>query len=1083
MIATKNKFVFTRTKSFRAILLFVFCLFSSIISAQNPNQKISIKVQNITIKEFVKQIESKTTYTVVYRDVLIDDKKDISLNEVNKPLSEVLNLALNSKGLQAIFNNNTIIITKKSPGQQTINKKKMVSGIVLDEKGLPVIGASVTIPGTNIGAATDLNGRFTLEVPSNAKLRISYIGYDVKVEEIKTSSEMKISLEPIPQLLNEVVISAQAIGQKNAIRQQINSNTIKNVVAADRLQENPDANATEAIGRLPGISVLRSGGEGTGLVIRGLEPKYTSVSLNGVLMPSSSGGSRETNISGISQYVLQGVEVYKSLTADMEANSPAGTVNLKLREADKGFRSNLMVQMGFNNMNNYFGNYKLQGEISNRFFDNKLGVFFTASAEKVNRSTQTISAGYGLFSSDASFLINSVNLNNILRTKYRRTSMLLLDYKVSKSTSLNLHGLYTYTRDDTKTQAKSYSASSRNESLVFGYTPNANNHLFQSTLSGQTKLNFIKLELDYGVSFSQNTGNDPQSRSWSFTYSPAPTTATFSQELRKESSPEEIVAMYNDIDASDRTLQLTNLGMSTSHSSEKNLSSYLNLKIPFKIGNIISGNIKFGGTYRNKKRLRDVLSGSQLIPTNQFGRQILLDSLPWLVSNGLENAITAEGMRDYKINDFMDGKYNFGYAYDFNKLNLITDKWSQISEYYFNQGANVWDPIFGGKSKIGFQQNIAATILGDQDIVENYGAGYLMAELNFGQWVMFLPGIRYEETNARMNGFYAIEPTMADPIYEKVSGNPTTATRSDKFLLPMLHLRIKPTKYFYTHIAYTKTLSRPDFNSISPNTWVNTGIPPFAHVSSNPNLNAEQWTNYDVQFTLYGPKIGLFSVSGFYKTVKDKIWNRSYQRIKGDPILEPFQDANLVNVTLIENHQYPIYLKGVEVELQTSFWYLPKPFNYFTLTTNYTYTGSKTQNPFSYIKTIIPPGGGRPVATRIDTTITSVMLHQPKHIVNLSLGFNRKGLNIWLSYQYNGMGYTSFDQSLEELGTLKEFYNRWDMQISQKLSGKLKGLELVANIANLNDFTESSRFIGDIRPTYMEKYGWTADVGLRYKFR
>ncbi len=49
--------------------------------------------------------------------------------------------------------------------------------MVLDEKGLPVIGASVIIPGTTIGVATDINGRFTLEAPSNAKLRISYIGY------------------------------------------------------------------------------------------------------------------------------------------------------------------------------------------------------------------------------------------------------------------------------------------------------------------------------------------------------------------------------------------------------------------------------------------------------------------------------------------------------------------------------------------------------------------------------------------------------------------------------------------------------------------------------------------------------------------------------------------------------------------------------------------------------------------------------------------------------------------------------------------------------------------------------------------
>ena len=141
----------------------------------------------------------------------------------------------------------------------------------------------------------------------------------------------------------QLACPVQAKGQKKAIQEQINSNTIKNVVAADRLQENPDANSVEAIGRLPGVSVTRSGGEGNGLVIRGLAPKYTAVTLNGVKMAATGGDGRETNISGVSQYALQGAEVYKSLTADMEANSVAGTINLKLRETRKGLHGNIAL--------------------------------------------------------------------------------------------------------------------------------------------------------------------------------------------------------------------------------------------------------------------------------------------------------------------------------------------------------------------------------------------------------------------------------------------------------------------------------------------------------------------------------------------------------------------------------------------------------------------------------------------------------------------------------------------------------------------------------------------------------------------
>ena len=1078
------KIPFKRTDWFRVWLLLILFFLGNVLHAQN--QKISLQIRNATVKDLIKQIESKTNYTVVYRDILVDDKKNININEENKPLIDVLKTALSPKGLEVVFNNNTIVITKKNVEPQITTKTKIVSGVVLDEKGQPVIGASVIIPGTTIGVATDINGRFTLEAPTNAKLRISYIGYDAKIEELNASSDLKIKLEPTPQVLTELVITAQAIGQKNAIRQQINSNTIKNVVAADRLQENPDANATEAIGRLPGVSVQRSGGEGTGLVIRGLEPKYTSVTLNGVLMPTSAGASRETNISGISQYVLQGVEVYKSLTADMEANSVAGTVNLKLRETDKGFRSNVMAQLGYNNMNNYFGNYKFQGEVSNRFLDNKLGVFFSASAEKVNRSTQTQSSSYSLYSSDINdgFLIDGVGLNYILKTKYRQSAMLSLDYKLSPTTTLNLYGLYTYTKDNSQSQSKSFTATAPgSESISLYSSPNINSTTFQSALSGLTKLDFLKMEIDYGVAFSQNLSDNPQSRSWNLYYDRDFTTTTFTQDFRKLSNPEDVAGLYDAAAPNDSTLLLSSIGQTKSNFTEKNMTGYLNFKIPFKIGEFIAGNVKFGGTYRTKTRLQDVLSGAQGLINNR-GQQLLLDELSWLRTGGRQQkGITAEGLQDFQVNNFMDGKYNYGSFYDLNKLNQITDTWSNLSESYYAQGENVYLPVFGQKSQIGFYQDISGSILNDQDIVENYGAGYLMTEINFGKWVMLLPGVRYEATNATMKGFYAVQPTVPGAIYESIPGDATSATRSDQFFLPMMHLRIKPTDWFYSHIAYTQTLNRPDYNAISPNTWIYTGFPPFQFISSRPNIRAEHWTNYDVQFTFHGPKIGLFSVSGFYKTVQDKIWNRSYTRLKGDQIIDPFPDAALVKVTQPENHQYPIYLKGVEVELQTSFWYLPKPFSYFTFSTNYTYTDSQTQNPYSYIKNIIPAGGGRPVATRVDSTTTSVMLFQPKHILNVSLGYNRKGLNVWLSYQYNGLIYTSQDQRLKERDALKEFYNRWDLQISQKLKGKLKGLEILANIANLSNFTETARLQGDPRPTYMEKYGWTADLGIRYKFQ
>jgi TonB-dependent receptor len=287
----------------------------------------------------------------------------------------------------------------------------------------------------------------------------------------------------------------------------------------------------------------------------------------------------------------------------------------------------------------------------------------------------------------------------------------------------------------------------------------------------------------------------------------------------------------------------------------------------------------------------------------------------------------------------------------------------------------------------------------------------------------------------------------------------------------------------YFHLAYTQTISRPDFNAISPNTYINPGKIPFTHKAQNPKLRAELWTNYDAQVTFHNNKIGLLSVSGFYKTVEDKIWQRNFKRIQGDPIVYPFGERDVVDVTIWENHANEIILKGVEFEWQTSFWYLPKPLSYFTLTLNYTYTQSETKYPKTSLTQVIPPEGGRPVTVRIDTVISGPMLYQPAHIANASLGFNYKGFNTWLSFQYNGEIFTLKNFLVDELDRLKEHFYRVDLQLTYDIPLKIPGqLQVIGNFANLSNFSEVSRLRGDPRFTLQEAYGWTIDLGARYKF-
>ena len=962
-----------------------------------------------------------------------------------------------------------------------------VSGTVMDgETGEVLPGASILVEGTARGTVTGLNGEYTLLVPGGETVLVyAYLGYgDMRIT-VGQQRTIDVRLAPDIEALEEVVVTVQAKGQIGARQQQINSSTIKNVVAPDRLQENPDANAVEAIGRLPGVSVIRSGGEGSQIVIRGLEPRYSNITLEGVEMPASSTTNRGTNISGISQYILQGVEVYKALTPDMEANSVGGTINLTLQETPSGLHYNVMAQGGYNNLNDYFGNYKFLGDISNRFLNDKLGVFFSASAERVNRSTHTMSAAYGLESAEVDILLNSSSLNIIDRINQRQSATLSLDFKVHRSTELKLYGLWSRANIDSRRQSKNYGHTGAGSvGYSAAYNPVNETTILHTALSGETRLDFLNAIVDYGLVYSQSKRNNPDQRSWSWAFYQASTDDITTYDFRKK-SPEELIPLYTDHPDSLHQTSFNHSISANTQQEDQNITAYLNLKLPFTIGDGISGYIKFGGKYRQKERYMDVLSG--ITTQHAFISQHWYDQFDWMQEgpgSGVGSTHSLENFEDYIVDDFLGGAYDYGWYFRFDRMNDMNDWWEHWSDSVLNLDPAARTALVGVNTDIlPYRQHLEASMINDQDIREHYYAGYLMGEFNLGRWLMFMPGFRYEKTDATMKGFEATEPLYTPSILYPLVGKDTADARGDELFLPMMHLRIRPTNFLYFHLAYTQTISRPDFNAISPNLYINPGRVPFRVRSQNPHLKPELWTNYDGQVTFHGSKIGLLSVSGFYKTVQDKIWNRSYQRIRGDERIYPFGENDVVAVSIWENHGFDVKLQGVELEWQTSFWYLPRPLSFFTLNLNYTYTHSETKYPSTRLEQVIPPEGGRPVTVRIDSVVTGPMLYQPRHIGNASLGFNYKGFNTWLSFQYNGQIFTTKNFKVDELDRLKEHFYRVDLQLTYDIPLNIAGqLQLIGNFANLSNFTEISRLRGDPRYTYQEAYGWTVDLGARYRF-
>lgn len=181
-----------------------FCI--GIMTAFAQEQKVTVELKNATLKQVFKSIEGQTTYRFSYRNTLVDDKNDITISKRQVGVSVVLNEALKGRNLTyTIVSSKSIVISDKAE-QASPSKTKRVSGTVKSTSGESIIGANVKVAGTTIGCITDIDGNFTLEVPENAKLTVSYIGFQTQEVAINGKSSVSIVLKEDTEMLEEVVV-------------------------------------------------------------------------------------------------------------------------------------------------------------------------------------------------------------------------------------------------------------------------------------------------------------------------------------------------------------------------------------------------------------------------------------------------------------------------------------------------------------------------------------------------------------------------------------------------------------------------------------------------------------------------------------------------------------------------------------------------------------------------------------------------------------------------------------------------------------------------------------------------------------
>ncbi|MFA5729408.1 MAG: carboxypeptidase-like regulatory domain-containing protein, partial [Candidatus Neomarinimicrobiota bacterium] len=333
----------------------------------------------------------------------------------------------------------------------------IIRGTVSDSQtARNLVGANVFLVGTALGSATDIEGNYRIgSVPAGTyTMRISYIGYSNLEVEITVPEDQTVVYDAqlAPDVIRgqEVIVQGQALGQAAAINQQITSNTIINVVSEEKIKELPDANAAEAIGRLPGVSLLRSGGEANKVILRGLEDKFTNITIDGVKIPPTDATGRGVDLSTLSQSSLAGIELYKAITPDKDGDALAGTINLVTKKAPVERKIRTDIKGIYNDMMQSVKQYDISFQYGERFFKEIVGIQLTGNLENRIRSNEQINLEYNQnpSQSEAGYYIDNFLLQFTDEIRKRDGLSLLMDINTPDKGTIRINNVFGRTKRD-----------------------------------------------------------------------------------------------------------------------------------------------------------------------------------------------------------------------------------------------------------------------------------------------------------------------------------------------------------------------------------------------------------------------------------------------------------------------------------------------------------------------------------------------------------------------------------------------------------------------------------------------------------
>lgn len=237
-------------------------------------QNITLRMSNVTVKQAMDELKSKSGYSFVFSSQDVDTHKNITVESDNQPLGHVISQIVAGQGLAYTIEGKTIILRKASAPSAQQQANKRITGVVKDANGEPVIGANIVVKGTTNGTITDMDGNFVLDVPAGAILHVSYIGYSDKEIPVGNQTVLTVSLAEDSRALEEVVV----IGYGTARKIDLTGSTSSLGGDKLRVKSSPQL-STQMQGQMAGVQITRTSGDpsaGSSIRVRGVTTLSTN---------------------------------------------------------------------------------------------------------------------------------------------------------------------------------------------------------------------------------------------------------------------------------------------------------------------------------------------------------------------------------------------------------------------------------------------------------------------------------------------------------------------------------------------------------------------------------------------------------------------------------------------------------------------------------------------------------------------------------------------------------------------------------------------------------------------------------------